>query len=148
MSLAHRSACAFAVVIGLGVSCVAFAAEIGRVKSTSGSAWIERAGSRLPARIDMPVRAADVIVTGDDGSLGLTLLDNARLAAGPRSRVSLERYAFDASTHAGSMDVALARGTLAVVSGRMAKTSPDAVTVRTPTLVLGVRGTEFLVSAQ
>jgi len=32
------------------------------------------------------------------------------------------------------------------VSGRIAKQSPDAMTVRTPTAILGVRGTEFVVS--
>jgi hypothetical protein len=39
----------------------------------------------------------------------------------------------------------LKRGTLAVVSGKLAKQSPDAMKVRTPAAVLGVRGTEFLV---
>jgi hypothetical protein len=35
-----------------------------------------------------------------------------------------------------------------VISGRLAKASPDAMTVRTPTAILGVRGTEFVVSAE
>jgi len=35
---------------------------------------------------------------------------------------------------------------LSVVSGRIAKQSPDAMTVRTPTAILGVLGTEFAVS--
>jgi hypothetical protein len=30
----------------------------------------------------------------------------------------------------------------------MAKQSPDAMTVRTPSAILGVRGTEFVVSAE
>ena len=34
-----------------------------------------------------------------------------------------------------------------VISGRMAKQSPDAMTVRTPSAILGVRGTEFVLSA-
>jgi hypothetical protein len=32
------------------------------------------------------------------------------------------------------------------VSGRIAKKSPQAMTVRTPSATLGVRGTEFVVS--
>ena len=39
------------------------------------------------------------------------------------------------------------RGTLSVVSGKLAKRSPDAMTVRTPSTILGVRGTEFVVRA-
>ena len=37
---------------------------------------------------------------------------------------------------------------LAVTSGRIAKQTPEAMTVRTPSAVLGVRGTEFVVNAQ
>jgi hypothetical protein len=34
-----------------------------------------------------------------------------------------------------------------VVSGRIAKQSPESMTVRTPSIILGVRGTEFAVAA-
>jgi hypothetical protein len=47
----------------------------------------------------------------------------------------------------GRFDASLAQGTLAVVSGRLAKKSPDAMTVHTPSAILGVRGTHFVVSA-
>jgi hypothetical protein len=33
-----------------------------------------------------------------------------------------------------------------VISGRIAKQAPDAMTVRTPAAILGVRGTEFVVT--
>jgi hypothetical protein len=39
-------------------------------------------------------------------------------------------------------------GTLAVISGRIASHSPDAMKVRTPTAILGVRGTKFLVQVK
>jgi hypothetical protein len=60
--------------------------------------------------------------------------------------LALERYAFDSTTREGHFDAALRKGTLAVVSGRLAKQSRDAMTVRTPSAILGVRGTEFVVS--
>ena len=44
--------------------------------------------------------------------------------------------------------MSLNRGTLAVISGRIAKQSPEAMTVRTPTAILGVRGTEFVVKVE
>jgi hypothetical protein len=37
------------------------------------------------------------------------------------------------------------QGTLAIVSGQIAKRSPDAMKVKTPTTILGVRGTTFAV---
>ena len=45
----------------------------------------------------------------------------------------------------GSKLYSLSEKTLSVVSGKLAKQSPDAMKVKTPAAVLGVRGTEFLV---
>jgi hypothetical protein len=76
------------------------------------------------------------------------MTDDSLLSAGPNSVLALDRYEFDSTTNAGQFDASLHRGTLAVVSGRLAKQSPDAMTLHTPLAVLGVRGTEFVVSAQ
>jgi hypothetical protein len=43
------------------------------------------------------------------------------------------------------MDTSLKRGTLSVVSGKIAKQSPESVRFSTPTTTLGVRGTEFVI---
>ena len=93
------------------------------------------------------LQTSDVVKTGTDGSVGITIDDDSLLSAGPNSVLSLDRYAFDATTNQGRFDTSLNKGTLAVISGRIAKQSPDAMTVRTPTAILGVRGTEFVVSA-
>ena len=53
----------------------------------------------------------------------------------------------DQKTHEGRFDSTLKRGTLSAVSGKLAKHSPTAMTVRTPSAQLGVRGTDFVVSA-
>ena len=50
-------------------------------------------------------------------------------------------------THAGRFDTSLRHGTLSAVSGKIARQSPDAMKVRTPSTILGVRGTEFVVRA-
>jgi hypothetical protein len=93
------------------------------------------------------VQTSDRIRTAADGSVGITLDDDSLLSAGPNSILSLDRYAFDPTTNQGRFDAALNKGTLAVISGRIAKQSPDAMTVRTPAVILGVRGTTFVVSA-
>jgi hypothetical protein len=72
--------------------------------------------------------------------------DDSLLSAGPGTVLSLDRYAFEPTTNQGRFDASLNRGTLAVISGRIAKQSPDAMTLRTPTAVLGARGTAFVVS--
>ena len=129
----------------LGFAVAASAADVGQIKVASGSVFVERGGERLPARVGMPVQQADTLVTGADGTVGITFTDNSLLSAGPNSVLAIERYSFDATTHVGQFDAALKKGSLAVISGKMVKQSPDAMHVRTPTSIMGVRGTEFLV---
>ena len=124
---------------------VAFAEDIGQVKVASGAVHIQRGTERLPALVGTRVRVSDTVVTGDDGSVGITFTDNSLLSVGPNSVLAIDKYAFDSTTHAGQFDTSLKKGTLAVISGKIVKQSPEAMRVRTPSSIMGVRGTEFVV---
>lgn len=125
----------------------ALALDIGQIKISRGAATIERSAQTQPAAVGMRLQPADIVRTGADGSVGISMTDNSLLSLGPNSTLSLDRYEFDPVTSQGAFDTSLRTGSLAVASGRIAKQSPDAVKVRTPYAVLGVRGTEFVVSA-
>ncbi len=120
--------------------------DVGQIKVAKGQVTVDRGGQSLPAQVGMALAAADVLKTGADGSVGITMRDNSLLSAGPNSVLSLDRFDFDPTTYQGRFESGLQRGTLAVVSGRIARQSPQAMTVRTPSAVLGVRGTDFVVS--
>lgn len=120
-------------------------ADIGRVKLVSGVATIERGGQKIAAASGLILQKGDTIVTGRDGRIGVTFNDNTRFAAGPNSRVNLAEYVFNDTTHQGQFLTRVDRGTLAIVSGQIAKSSRDAMRVKTPTALLGVRGTRFVV---
>jgi hypothetical protein len=122
-----------------------WAGDVGQIKAATGAVFLERQGQRLPAILGMPVQESDTLVTGVDGSAGVTFADNSVLSVGPGSVLAIERYAFDSTTHNGHFDASLKKGTLAVVSGKMVKQSPDAMRVRTPSSIMGVRCTEFVV---
>jgi hypothetical protein len=138
---------ALAGLFVLSTAALSLAADAGRIKTVRGTAWVERAGARLPATVGTAVRQDDVIVTGPDGTVGITFADDSRLSIGPDTTLAIERFAFNPTTHEGAHETALRRGTLAAVSGKLARQSPDAMKVRTPAAVLGVRGTEFAVRA-
>ena len=133
-------------ILLLAASSLATAADIGQVKTSNGDVSIERGGTTLPGTIGTRLEAADVIRTGPDGSAGITMSDNSLLSVGPNSVLALDTYRFDTTTHQGQFDATLSKGSLAVVSGKIAKQAPDAMKVRTPASVLGVRGTEFVVA--
>lgn len=137
-----RSIILFPLLVFAGTLC---AQDVGQVKVAKGSVQVERAGQRMPAAVGMGVRQADTLVTGADGSVGVTFSDNSLLSTGPNSTLTIDRYAFDSTSHAGQFDTSLRRGSLAVISGKMVKQSPGAMRVRTPSTILGVRGTEFVV---
>ena len=124
------------------------AAGVGLVKTSKGSVTIMRSGKQLPAPVGTTIESADTIVTGKDGSAGITFIDNSRMALGPGSTLAIDRFDFDQKTHDGHFDTTLKRGTLSAVSGKLAKHSPKAMTVRTRSTILAVRGTEFLVSTK
>lgn len=133
--------------VALGLAASAVATEIGQIKVLKGQVSIERDGRVVPGSVGMRLETADILKTGPDGSVGVTMSDDSLLSAGPNSILSLDRYDFDPVTNNGRFDAQLKKGSLAVISGRIAKQAPDAMTVRTPSAILGVRGTEFVVSA-
>ena len=142
-SLRRASAMALAAFLATSVS----AAEIGQIKVSNGQVTVERKGESLPGSVGTRLESSDVVRTGAEGSVGITMADNSLLSAGPNSILSLDRFEFDPTSNQGRFDAQLQKGSLAVISGRIAKQSPEAMTVRTPSTILGVRGTEFVVAA-
>jgi hypothetical protein len=129
----------------LGLAMPVLAEDIGLVKVARGSVHIERAGEKVPATVGMAIRPADVLVTGADGAAGVTFTDNGLVSVGPGSVFAIDKYRFDSTTHVGEFEGNLRQGRLAAVSGKMVKQSPESMKIRTPSAIMGVRGTEFLV---
>lgn len=160
MSPTHRAGLKTGLLLCLALPGLA-AAQAAMVKSTKGQAVVERgvapagvAGAatsaapvREAARPGLSVEARDRIVTGADGSVGLTLADGTTLTAGPNTTLDLNRFSFDRQRGQGEIDASVKRGTLAVVSGTIAQKSPGQVVFRTNSVTLGVRGTAFLIDA-
>ena len=120
-------------------------AEIGQIKNVSGQVFLLRNNVQQPAKAGDLVEQADVLITGPDGRIGITFIDNSRFSAGPNSRIELRQFHFNPTTQEGEFHTGVQRGTLAIISGQMAKRSPEAMKIITPTTILGVRGTTFAV---
>ncbi len=124
-------------------------AEIGRVKRVYGQASILRGATTLPAISGLPLLEKDVLQTGPDGRISIAFIDNTRFSVGPKSKIAVSQFKFDETTHQGGrFDTTVERGSLAVVSGQIAHEGKDAMRVRTPTSLLGVRGTRFVVDVK
>jgi hypothetical protein len=143
--------CSFAVLVLLLVATVPVGAQsgsgsgAGRVKVTSGEAFIVREGKTLPATLDQVVFEADVLRTGADGRLGVTLQDDTRVSLGPVSEVRLDRFSYASAEGGMQLVLKFMRGVAAYVSGRIAKISPDSIRLETPSAIVGVRGTTLAI---
>lgn len=122
------------------------ASPAGRVKSTSGTAVIVHEGREVPAEPGRPVYEQDIVRTGADGRLGLTLRDGSRLSLGANSELQVRGFAYSPAQHQLALAVRVLKGVAAYVSGRIAELSPDSVKIETPTSIIGVRGTHVVIA--
>jgi len=134
-----------AIVAMASLAAKADEAPIAQIKTATGPAFIVRGGTKTPAVPGASLFVKDVLQTDAGGTIGLTFSDNSVLSVGPSSEVALAEYNFDSSNFTGSMETDIHSGTLSMVSGDIARSSPSAMKVRTPTAILGVRGTSFAV---
>jgi len=139
------AALSLATLLATGIAAAAEPSLAGMVKRVSGSVSLERGDSRLPVSAGTLLRAGDRIITGATGGVGIVLADDTLVTAGPGSRVELADVKFDSTTHEGNIVIRLLRGALHFVTGLVAKQKPENVKIETPTAVMGVRGTEFIV---
>ena len=144
------------LLVGLGLQGASLAqsessspapAAAGLVKRLLGTVVVDRAGQRQPAVPGMVLRVGDTLRTGPASAAGITLADDTLLTAGADSELVITQYAFDPTTQDGNLLASLWRGTLHVVTGLIGKKAPEQVKIQTRTVVLGARGTEFIVEA-
>jgi hypothetical protein len=123
-------------------------AAIGQIKNLRGQVSIIRNDVPQAAKAGDLIEQSDVLTTGPNSSVGITFIDDSRFSAGPNSRIEIRQFQFDPTIQRGDFLTHIGRGTLAVVSGQIAKSSPEAMKVKTPTTILGVRGTTFAVQVE
>lgn len=119
----------------------------GMVKRVAGAVSLVRDGVLSPVQPGLAVLVGDGFRTGADGAIALALADDTLLSVGPDSELQVTAFSFDSTTQDGQMLASVWRGTAAFVTGLIAKRAPANVRVQTRTVVLGVRGTEFIVDA-
>ena len=120
--------------------------EIGRVKTVTGTATITRGtAAPTPAAPGQVLLVSDVIRTGKASAMGITFVDNSRFAVGPNTNLALSQFEFNDTTHRGKFLTTVNKGSVAIVSGQIAKENRDAMKVKTPVSLLAARGTRFVV---
>jgi hypothetical protein len=123
-------------------------AVAGIVKKKEGSVEILRAGKTIPVELGTEIQAGDLLKTSKDSHVGMMLKDETRMSVGPNSQMALDRYSYNADTHAGGILVSVFKGTFAMISGLVVKNNPTNSQIKTPTSTAGIRGTSFVVEVR
>ena len=129
------------------------APRAGTFKQVQGETWVGNATTTpqtttAQRRTPQPgdgLREAERV---SSGAATIVLKDGTALTVGPNSTVDLSRFQFDTTTQKGNFLLDLLQGSVRVVTGLLAKVNPDLFKVQTPTSVVGVRGTDFIVETQ
>jgi hypothetical protein len=67
------------------------------------------------------------------------------LSTGANTEFAVEDYQYAPGQERLSLLIRLTKGSLHYISGVIAKLKPENVSIKTPTSLIGVRGTEFVV---
>ena len=114
--------------------------SIGKVEVAKGNVFIVQAdGTRVAAKAGQPIFQGDAVETDAEGSIGLVFADNSTFSLAEEGRMVIDEMIYDPSTQEGNSVFNVAQGVFTFVSGQIAKTDVDAMTIKTPLTTIGIR---------
>jgi hypothetical protein len=88
------------------------------------------------------------LIAGKQSSASVVLRDGTTLVLSENSQFNIQSFSFDATTQNGGMLINVLQGSMRMLTGLIAKINPDAIQVKTKTLSVGIRGTDFIVDTE
>ncbi len=122
---------------------------VGQVSLVLGKAYLESAGGRKkPIIPGTQVRATDRIHTESNGHVHIRFIDQALVSVRPDSRLEIVLYDYNAEQpQLSTIKLSLEEGVTRSISGKGARAARERFRMNTPIAAIGVRGTDFVVSA-
>ena len=151
-SICAGAAIALSLAAGLaGPSAAAPGDKAGVTASVRGQ--VQQVSFRTPqAAIGRNVGSGDEVFLGDriltraGAGVQIMLLDGTTFSIGPDASMVIDEFVYNPATNTGRLAATLTRGTLRVISGRLARQSDEAITVKLPQATVGIRGTMAILS--
>ncbi|MEI6861936.1 MAG: FecR family protein [Verrucomicrobiota bacterium] len=124
------------------------AAVVGEVTLVLGKATVSGVGGHTPATVGLAIHVNDTIETASSGQVHIRFVDDALVSVRPSSTLEILRYEYSAKNPQDSaVKFNLVEGTARAISGQAAKNARQNFRMNTPIAAIGVRGTDFVVSA-
>lgn len=126
---------------------------IGEVSLVLGRAWLETLDSRgsihkVPVQVGTSIHESDRLVTESNGHVHIRFIDEALVSVRPDSRLEVARYRYNPEyPQQSAIRLNLEEGVTRSISGQGASAARERFRLNTPIAAIGVRGTDFVVSA-
>ena len=124
---------------------ILFAKSVGIIKNFKGDVKIKRDSYLLLPTKGFKLKEKDLIITSDNGVVGIVFKDGSRLSLGPNSIFSLKKYLFSPKNNKFNIDLKLNKGKAVFSSGKIGKLSPKSFKFEVPQGTVAIRGTKFAV---
>lgn len=148
VSLALRGAVLAGVLLGAPAAGVVAQDRVGVSSAVNPRATgTPPGGTTRQLIIGQDVVFNERITTGDAGQTQLLFLDESAMTVGPNSDLTIDQFVYDPKSGTGKLAMSATRGVLRYVGGKLSK-QDQAVTVRTSTATLAVRGGAFILKAE
>ena len=123
-------------------------AAAGIFKAVEGEVVLLKGEARSTPKVGQALAETDRIQTGPKSGAAVTLADGTVVSIGANSTVSLNTMRYEPVGQTGNLALQIVQGTLRMITGTLGKTQPDNVKVSTPSAIIGVRGTDFIVEVK
>jgi hypothetical protein len=123
-------------------------AAAGIVKIVSGDVRVSDAQGERALKSGDAVFENTRLIAGKQSTASVVLRDGTTLVMSENSQFEISKFTFDATTQNGGILVNLLQGSMRMLTGLIAKLNPEAIQVKTKTLSVGIRGTDFIVDTE
>ena len=144
-----RQFCVSTVLIMLVLPLQAIAAErvVGSIERQKGDASRVVAGESASLSVGSQLLEGDLVRTGDGSRLVIRFDDTSSLTLGENAEVAIDAMIYEPAGRTpelGAQSLKFVQGVFRFVSGKVSKSMPDQVALRTPVATIGIRGTEVV----
>ena len=119
----------------IGVA-AALRGDVIRVAAASGG------GDVGPVSSGSKIFLGDEIEVASGGRMQIMLLDETVFTLGSGAKLTIDEFVYDPAAQSGSMTTQITKGAFRFVSGKLAKSGPQAMKVKLPSASISIRGTQ------
>lgn len=135
------TACTTAILIS-AANAHAAAEQVGVNAAVKGNVTIQSGAEQAQqAQIKEPVFLGDEVNSERKSALQVLLKDQSVFTVGPLCALTIDKFVYDPSKNNNQLSANVKKGMFRFMSGKVSKSNPDSVGIKTPVASMGIRGT-------